>query len=90
MDEKKVNEIKEQIQTEVPEIEKVQWLGMDGLLCLLYAILGIIYSWGIITRVDFVVGIMAPATAVIITISVFLRYCFEVGSFMKKSNKKQK
>ncbi len=86
MDEKKIID---QNKTEEPEVEKVQWLGMDGLLCLLYAVLGIIYSWGIINRVDFVVGIMAPVTAIIITVSVFLRYCFEVGSFMKKSNKKK-
>lgn len=71
-----------------PEVEKVEWMGMDGLLVLLYAVLAVIYSVGIVCRIDFVVGIMAPATAIIITVSVFLRYCFEVFGFMKKAKKK--
>lgn len=71
-----------------PQVEKVEWFGLDGLLCLLYAVLSGVYTFGILNRVDFIIGIMAPATAVIITVSVFLRYCFEVGSFAKKVKKK--
>ena len=85
MDNKKINQ-----KPEEPEVERVQWFGMDGLLCLLYAVLGCIYSYGIINRIDWIVGIMAPGTAVLITVSVFLRYCFEVGSFTKKANKNKK
>lgn len=72
------------------EIEKVQWLGMDGLLVGIYAILACIYGFGITHRIDFIVGIMAPATAIIITVSVFIRYCFEVFTFSKKANKNDK
>jgi len=79
---------KNQTPNQATETEKVEWLGMDGLLVLLYVVLAIVYSVGIIKRIDFIVGIMAPATAVIITASVFLRYCFEVFGFMKKAKKK--
>ncbi|MFV0497405.1 MAG: hypothetical protein ACK5L0_04425 [Candidatus Fimivivens sp.] len=70
------------------KIEKVEWFGVDGLLCLLYAVLGTIYSYGIINRIDFIVGIMAPCVAITITVLVFLRYCTEVLNFTHKSNKK--
>lgn len=69
-----------------PKIEeiKVEWFGVDGLLILLYAILAAIYAIGILNRVDWVIGIMAPAAASIMTTLIFLRYLFEVFTFGKK------
>lgn len=75
---------KEQGQNRVP---KVEWLGIDGALVLLYFILAGVYTYGIIGRVDFIVGIMAPVIACGITILVFLRYCFEVVGFMRSSKR---
>lgn len=62
----------------------VEWMGMDGLLVALYLTLATIYGWGVINRVDWIVGIMAPVNCIIITWGVFFRYCKEVYGFMKK------
>lgn len=68
---------------------KVEWLGMDGALVLLFIVLACIYGYGLLNQVDFILGIMAPGIAIGITTAVFLRYCAEVFSFAsgKKSNK---
>jgi len=62
---------------------KVEWLGIDGALVLLYVVLAAIYSYGIINRIDFIVGIMAPFIAIAITSGAFIKYCTEVASFSK-------
>ena len=68
---------------------KVEWLGVDGALVLLYFLLAGVYTYGILGRVDFIVGILAPGIAFGITVLTFLRYCFEVGSFMRRTNDKK-
>ncbi len=60
---------------------KVAWLGIDGALILLYIVLAIIYGYGIINKVDFIVGIMAPGVAIVITVGVFIKYCAEILAF---------
>ena len=69
------------------QVPKIEWIGIDGGLVLLYLILAAIYTYGILGRVDFIVGVMAPAMAGGITVLTFLRYCFEVGSFLRKKPK---
>lgn len=76
-------------QIEPNKAPKVEWLGVDGALVLLYFSLAGIYTYGIIGRVDFIVGVLAPGIASVITVLVFLRYCFEVSSFMFKSKGKK-
>ena len=66
---------------------KVEWLGVDGALCLLYAILACIYGFGIINRVDWIIGWMAPIMAASMTTLIFLRYLFQVFQFSKKADK---
>lgn len=78
----------EEANAEIKKMVKVEWLGMDGALCLLYAVLAITVCWGIINRVDWPVGILAPAAACIMTTGIFLRYLTEVFSFSKKGAKK--
>lgn len=70
---------------------KVEWLGIDGALVLLYIVLAIIYGYGMLNSVDFIVGIFAPGVAIVITVGVFLKYCTEVFSFAtgKKGEKKK-
>lgn len=63
------------------EQTKVEWLGKDGALCLLYAVLACIYAWGILNRVDWVIGVLAPGIAAGMTIIIFGRYCYEVFKF---------
>ena len=68
------------MQNDVP----IEWFGVDGALMLLYAVLAVIYAYGMIAQVDFLVGIMAPAIAMLITFAVFVRYWFEVREFSKQ------
>lgn len=60
---------------------KVAWLGIDGALILLYVVLAIVYGYGIINKIDFIVGIMAPGVAIVITVGVFIQYCAEIFAF---------
>jgi len=60
---------------------KVAWLGIDGALILLYIVLAIIYGYGIIHRIDFIVGIIAPGVAIAITLGAFIKYCSEIFAF---------
>ena len=70
-----------------PDIDVI-WFGLDGLLILLYVVLGSIYTYGIVYRVDWIIGIFAPAVCIIICWSVFARYCVEVVRFMKQQTKR--
>lgn len=67
---------------------KVEWIGIDGALVLLYIVLAIVYGYGIINRIDFIVGIIAPGIAISITTGAFIKYCTEVFAFSrgKKDN----
>ena len=67
----KVSELTEQEKSEL----KVEWLGVDGALVLLYIVLACIYGYGMLNSVDFIIGIMAPGIAILITVGVFLKYC---------------
>lgn len=48
------------------------------------AVLAVIYAYGMIPQVAFLMGIMAPAIAMLITFAVFVRYWFEVREFSKQ------
>ena len=74
-------------EAEIKKMVKVEWFGVDGALCLLYAVLSIIISWGIISRTDWPVGIMAPAVAALMTTGIFIRYLTEVFTFGKHAGK---
>ena len=84
----KPSELTEQEKSEL----KVEWLGVDGALVLLYIVLACIYGYGMLNSVDFIIGIMAPGIAFLITVGVFLKYCTEVVSFAtgKKTGDKKK
>ena len=74
-------------EAEIKKMVKVEWFGIDGALCLLYACLSIVISWGIITRTDWPVGIFAPAVAALMTTGIFIRYLTEVFTFGKHAGK---
>ena len=85
---KDMSELTEQEKSEL----KVEWLGVDGALVLLYIALACIYGYGMLNSIDFIIGIMAPGIAILITVGVFLKYCTEVFSFAtgKKGGDKSK
>ncbi len=60
---------------------KVEWLGPDGALVLLFIVLACIYGYGMLNSVDFIIGVLAPGIAIVITVGVFIKYCTEVFSF---------
>lgn len=66
----------------------VEWFGIDGALCLVYAVLACFYSFGIINRIDWIVGWAAPIVAGGTTTVIFLRYLYEVFTFGKTPAKK--
>lgn len=66
---------------------KVEWFGYDGAMCLLYAGLAVFIGYGMINRVDWIIGGFVPAFCAIATTGIFLRYLFEVFSFSKKAAK---
>lgn len=67
---------------------RVELIGADGALMLLYCVLAVIYTYGILCHVDFIVGIFAPIFTCGITTFIFLRYCTEVLGFIKHGKKK--
>lgn len=48
------------------------------------------YTYGILCRVDIIVGVIAPGIAFGITAAIFVRYCFEVFHFTKGAKKNGK
>lgn len=75
---------------EVNEDIRVEWFGADGGLILLYLVLAAMYTYGILCRVDIIVGVIAPGIAFGITAAIFVRYCFEVFHFTKGTKKNGK
>lgn len=67
---------------------KVELFGADGALMLLYCVLAVVYTYGILGHVDGIVGIFAPVFAFGITAFIFLRYCTEVFQFVRGAKKK--
>ena len=80
------SELTEQQKSEL----KVEWLGVDGALVLLYIVLACIYGYGLLNSVDFIIGIMAPGIAILITVGVFLKYCTEVVSLPQQKDQIRK
>ncbi len=78
-------EVQEQPAMPTKEELRVEWIGADGGLVLLYCVLAVIYTVGIVCRIDVIVGLMAPLIALGITTAIFLRYCSEVFHFTKKA-----
>ncbi|MDR2945822.1 MAG: hypothetical protein LBV79_03645 [Candidatus Adiutrix sp.] len=66
---------------------KVEWFGVDGALVLLYVLLACFYGYGMLNRVDVIIGYFAPGVAILITSAVFLKYCTEVFPFATKKKK---
>ena len=62
---------------------RVEWIGWDGALVLLYILLGCFYGYGILNQVEWIVGYGAPVIAMGIVIGVFGKYITEVASVAK-------
>lgn len=67
---------------------RVEWLGWDGALILLYIVLACFYGYGILHNVDWIVGIAAPVIAMGIVIGVFVKYLTEVFAVVRAHKNK--
>ena len=54
---------------------KVEWLGVDGALVLLFIVLACIYGYGMLNSIDFIIGIMAPGIAITIILYRSFFFC---------------
>lgn len=63
---------------------RVEWFGFDGAACLVYALLALLIGYGMINRVDWIIGGFVPAFCSIATTGIFVRYLFEVFVFTRK------
>ena len=66
---------------------KVEWIGADGALILLYIVLACFYGYGILHNVDWIVGFAAPIIAMGIVIGVFIKYLTEVFHVARGTHK---
>ncbi|MBM7616148.1 hypothetical protein [Alkaliphilus hydrothermalis] len=78
---------KQHIENEVNE-NKIEWLGMDGFLVILFPIISTIIGYSLINNVDFIVGKVVPYTVTAVTTLIFLKYISEVLHFSKGVQKK--
>ena len=73
----------QELSPEYKKLIKVEWLGADGALVLLYAALSVFYGYGIIHQVEWIVGYACPIIAMGIVIGVFAKYLTEVAAVAK-------
>jgi hypothetical protein len=67
--------------------DRIEWFGIDGLLCAIYVIEAIFIGYCIIHNVDAVVGRFVPYSVSLVTTLVFFKYLYEVFSFSKGKGK---
>ena len=75
---------------EKKEANKIEWIGMDGFLCLLFVVLSAFIGFCLINNVEVVIGYVVPIGVAVVTLLVFLKYITEVFTFSKKGKKGKK
>ena len=68
---------------------RIEWFGVDGLLCLIYVIEAVLFAWAMINNNDFIIGVLIPYGVAAVTTAVFVKYLDQVISFSRK-NKQSK
>ncbi|MDR3353509.1 MAG: hypothetical protein LBO21_00565 [Synergistaceae bacterium] len=68
--------------------DRIEWFGIDGLLCAIYVIEAFFIGYCIIHNVDIVVGRIVPYAVSLVTALVFLKYLREVFSFSRSKEKR--
>ncbi len=67
---------------------KIDWFGLDGLLCLIYLAEALLFAYAMINNNDFIVGKLVPYSVAAVTTAVFVKYLYQVFSFARKNGKK--
>jgi hypothetical protein len=68
--------------------DRIEWFGIDGLLCAIYVIEACFIGYCIIHNADFVVGRFVPYSVSLVTTLIFLKYLYEVFSFARGKGKR--
>lgn len=69
-------------------LNKIEWIGIDGLLVLSFFALITIMFCALKFRIDFLVGLVFPCTLLIIVLGVTVSYAMTLGGFIRQQNKK--
>ena len=67
---------------------KIEWLGLDGLLVMLFPIMSFIIGYCLINNVDIIIGKIIPYIVTGSTTLIFLKYITQVIHFSKKVKEK--
>lgn len=70
------------------QIDKIQWVGKDGLLVAAWFVVVILILYSFVTHNDFLIQWGFPAILFLVTTLIFIDYCTRVGDFIKTSRKK--
>lgn len=68
---------------------KISWMGIDGALCLCFALEAVFIGYCMIHDVDIVLGRLLPYSAMIVTLWIFLKYVGQVFAFSRAARKKR-
>lgn len=73
--------------TDEKEDMKIEWFGIDGLLCLSFVLESCFIGYGMTHDVDIILGRIVPYSAMAITLAIFLKYISQVFIFSRKVKK---
>lgn len=68
--------------------DRIEWLGMDGLLVCGYFVLVVIIFCSFKFRIDFLTAWVFPLVLLAIVLTVTINYARTLGSFIKMQNQK--
>ena len=67
---------------------KIQWLGMDGFLVVLYPLVVGLIAFSIKFKIDFILGRLVPYGTMLVVFAILFKYFSEVMRFSKDVSKK--
>ena len=68
--------------------DKIEWLGMDGLLVLSYFVLVVIIFCSFKFKIDFLTAWVFPLVLLAIVLTVTINYAKTLGGFIRMQNQK--
>lgn len=66
---------------------KIQWLGMDGFLVVLYPLVVGLIAFAIKFKIDFILGRLVPYGTMLVVFAILIKYFSEVMRFSKDVSK---
>lgn len=66
---------------------KIQWLGLDGFLVMLYPIVVFTIWMAVEYKIDFIIGKVVPYGTILVVVAILCKYFKEVMQFSKPMDK---